>query len=131
MSKYGLSPAVLKTYLQDFHGTTNTLLQEQSPLIWSKEAVCTDCHGIHDITKIDDPQSRVLRANLVKTCQECHPDATDNFPAAWLSHYEPSLTKAPLVFVVDIFYKIFIPFIAGGMVLHVFVDLWRILSGRK
>ena len=131
MSRYGLSTAVLQTYLRDFHGVTTGLLQEQSPLIWSREAVCTDCHGIHDIAKTNDPQSQVIRENMVKTCRECHPDATENFPAAWLGHYEPSWSRAPLVFLVDIFYRIFIPFVAGGMVLHLLVDLWRILSGRR
>lgn len=130
MAKYGLSTRVLQTYLQDFHGVTNRLLQEQSPQIWTEKAVCTDCHGIHDITRTDDPESRVIRANLVETCRNCHPGATDNFPAAWLSHYEPDWDKAPLVYVVRLFYRFFIPFVVGGLALHILLDLWRIATGR-
>ncbi|MEW6141759.1 MAG: cytochrome c3 family protein [Chloroflexota bacterium] len=131
MSKYGLSTAVTKTYLEDFHGVTTTLLAEQSSVAFIKQPVCTDCHGIHNIARTDAPDSPVIRQNLVKTCRQCHPDATENFPAAWLSHYEPSLSQAPLVWLVDIFYKIFIPFMVGGIVMNVLVDLYRVLSGRK
>jgi hypothetical protein len=131
MSKYGLSTAVTKTYISDFHGTTTDLLAEQSPLAWTKQPVCTDCHGIHNISRTDDPNSTVIRENLVKTCRQCHPDASDNFSSAWLSHYEPSIKRAPLVFLVSVFYKIFIPFMVGGIVMNILVDLWRLLSGRK
>ena len=131
MSRYGLSTAVVRTYLHDFHGVTTTLLAEQSSLAYTKQPVCTDCHGIHDIARTDDPDSPVIRQNLLKTCRQCHPDATENFPAAWLSHYEPSLRRAPLVWLVDVFYKIFIPFMVGGMIMNVLVDLYRVVSGRK
>jgi hypothetical protein len=72
----------------------------------------------------------VLKANLQKTCAKCHTGATQNFPAAWLSHYEPSLKKAPLVWAVGVFYKIFIPFIIGGLCLQILLHLWRVLVNR-
>ena len=67
-------------------------------------------------------------ANLVKTCQKCHPQAKDNFPAAWMSHYEPTLKKAPLVFAMNVFYQLFIPFVIGGLILQIGLHLrksWR------
>ena len=88
-------------------------------------ALCIDCHGVHNITRVDDPTSPVLKANLVKTCQKCHPGAPETFPAAWLSHYEPSWQKAPLVYSVKVFYTVFIPFIIGGLVLQILLHLWR------
>ena len=93
-------------------------------------AVCTDCHGVHDIRKADDPGSRVMQANLVKTCQQCHSGATENFPAAWLSHYEPSWQHAPLVYAVKLFYAFVIPFIMGGLVLQILLHLWRVVVNR-
>jgi hypothetical protein len=89
-----------------------------------------DCHGVHDIKRVKDPDSRVIRANLVKTCQQCHPGASQTFPAAWLSHYEPSPTKAPLVYAVKVFYRLFIPFVIGGLVLQVGLSLWRFWGSR-
>lgn len=130
MQKYGLSTQVLQTYLQDFHGATVSLQAKQSPGIWSNPAVCTDCHGIHDIRKTDAPNSPVMKANLVETCRKCHPDATTSFPNAWLSHYEPTPEKAPLVYYAKQFYTLFIPFVVGGLILHVLLDIWRAASNR-
>jgi predicted CXXCH cytochrome family protein len=131
MAKYGLSTNVLQTYLADFHGKTASLQREESAGAGTAfAAVCTDCHGVHDITKVDDPNSKVMRANLVKTCQQCHTGATANFPAAWLSHYEPSLRRAPLVYAVKVFYAIIIPFIMGGLVLQILLHLWRVVVNR-
>jgi hypothetical protein len=132
MGKYGLSTAVLKTYLEDFHGRTVSLLGKQGKDIWVQEPVCTDCHGIHDIRRVDDPDSPVVKVNLVTTCRQpdCHPDATANFAGAWLSHYEPSIQNAPLVFFVKWFYQILIPFMLVGLSLHILIDLWRAITNR-
>ena len=130
MQKYGLSTGVLKTYLTDFHGMTSAFYRQEKGKISVFTAVCIDCHGVHDITKTDAPNSPVMQANLVNTCRKCHPDATANFPAAWMSHYEPSFKKFPLVYLVKLFYRIFIPFIIGGIVLQVFLHVWRMAINR-
>lgn len=129
MKKYGLSTKVLQTYLADFHGMTASLQVGQKDAV-PVVALCTDCHGVHDIMKVKDPKSKVMQANLVKTCQKCHPDARDNFPAAWMSHYEPSFSKAPLVYGVKLFYMFVIPFMIGGLVLQVILHLWRVVVNR-
>jgi len=131
MATYGLSTNVLQTYVDDFHGMTASL-QRDEPRDDARAfaAVCTDCHGVHDIRKADDPGSRVMQANLVKTCQQCHSGATENFPAAWLSHYEPSWQHAPLVYAVKLFYAFVIPFIMGGLVLQILLHLWRVVVNR-
>jgi predicted CXXCH cytochrome family protein len=131
MAKYGLSTAVLSTYLADFHGTTASFGSQgkQAPAA-PVVALCVDCHGIHDIAKVTGASAPAFRANLVKTCQKCHPGASATFPAAWLSHYEPSLERAPLVFLVRIFYQLLIPFIVGGLVLQILLHLWRSVVNR-
>ena len=131
MSKYGISTQVLNTYLADFHGTTVTLFEKQTPDQVTNKPVCFDCHGIHDIARPDDPQKGLqVKENLLQTCQKCHPDATPNFPDAWLSHYDPSPDKNPLVYYVNLFYKIFIPSVIGGMALFVASDIGRRLIKR-
>ncbi len=130
MDKYEISSTVLKTYLDDFHGKTVGFYQEQTSEIWPDVAVCTDCHGVHDIKEVDDPDSPVIKENLVETCQKCHQDATSNFPSAWLSHYEASLDKSPLVFLVKWFYQVFIPVMVGGLALNVALDVWRLARNR-
>jgi len=37
-----------------------------------KAAVCSDCHGEHDVKAPNDPSSPVFRANIPKTCAKCH-----------------------------------------------------------
>ena len=133
MAKYGLSTAVVDTYLSDFHGVTATLSRarrSQAERAAPVTALCIDCHGVHDITSTDAARSPVLRANLAKTCRKCHPSASDSFPDAWLSHYEPSWKKTPLVYGVKVFYAVFIPFIIGGLVLQVLLHLWRVVVNR-
>jgi predicted CXXCH cytochrome family protein len=131
MKKYGLSTAVLSTYLSDFHGTTASFgghgkKTAAEPVV----ALCVDCHGIHDIGKVTGTHLAAFRRNLVKTCQKCHPGASANFPAAWLSHYEPSLGRTPLVYLVRLFYKLIIPFIVGGLLLQILLHLWRTVVNR-
>jgi predicted CXXCH cytochrome family protein len=131
MARYGLSTRVVDTYLADFHGMSTTLQRGRArDERTTFAAVCTDCHGVHDIQKVKDPDSRVVKANLVKTCRKCHPDATESFPASWLSHYEPSPSKAPVVWAVQLFYRIMIPFMVGGLVLQIGLHLWRVVVNR-
>jgi predicted CXXCH cytochrome family protein len=42
----------------------------------AKVAVCSDCHGAHDILSPSDPGSRVFPANIPRTCGRCHGDTT-------------------------------------------------------
>ena len=35
-------------------------------------AVCSDCHGAHDILPSTDPQASIYRANVPATCGRCH-----------------------------------------------------------
>jgi predicted CXXCH cytochrome family protein len=130
MAKYGLSTNVLQTYLADFHGMTASLHRSRKSESAPFTALCIDCHGVHDITRTKEPGSHVMRANLLKTCQRCHPGATANFPQAWLSHYEPSWNKAPIVYGVKIFYAILIPFMIGGLAIQILMHLWRVVVNR-
>jgi hypothetical protein len=41
----------------------------------TRVAVCSDCHGAHDILPPSDPASRVFAANIPRTCGTCHGDS--------------------------------------------------------
>ena len=127
MGKYGISTNVLNTYVSDFHGTTVKMFEETYPDQPTNKPVCTDCHGIHDILKVDDPNAGIaFKTNLLAKCQQCHPNATTKtFTDAWLSHYEPSPKVFPLVYYVNLFYKFFIPTVLGGMLFYVLTDAYR------
>ena len=133
MAKYKLSTQVLRTYVADFHGRTVTLFAEKHPDQQTNKPVCYDCHGFHDVKKVDDPEKGLhVKGNLLRTCQKCHPGATENFPDSWLSHYIPDRERAPLVYWVDAFYKVLIPGTLGGMALFVLTDFARRrVDGRR
>jgi predicted CXXCH cytochrome family protein len=130
MKKYGLSTAVLRTYASDFHGKTAALHKGSTQDEQSFVALCTDCHGVHDIVRAKDSNSQVIQANLANTCRKCHADASSNFPQAWLSHYEPSWSHSPGVYAVKVGYAVFIPFIIGGLGLQIVLHLWRMAVNR-
>ena len=132
MSKYGLSTDVLNTYVGDFHGSTVHIFEQQAPGAEVNKAVCYDCHGIHDIKSTKDPQAGLeMQANLLATCQRCHPDATPEFTSSWLSHYIPSPDKYPLVYYVDLFYTWFVPITLAGMLALVALDVMRSILNRR
>ena len=131
MDKYGISTNVLNTYVADFHGTTVTIFENVAPDAATNKPVCFDCHGVHDITRTDDPLKGLqVRENLQARCEACHPDADVSFPEAWLSHYIPTPDKYPIVYYVNLFYKFFIPAVLGGMGLMVVMDIGRSLLNR-
>jgi len=66
------------SYLETIHGKAYTLGYLQS-------AKCSDCHGAHDILKVDEPNSHVGYNRVVTTCQKCHDDANRRF-TGYLSH---------------------------------------------
>ena len=130
MAKYNISTDVFNTYVADFHGTTVTLFEHESPHERTNMAVCYDCHGVHNILPATDENSQVIKANLLATCQQCHPDATENFPDAWTSHYKPSLEHYPIVYFVDLFYAIVIPATVGAFMLFIGTDIFRRIRER-
>jgi hypothetical protein len=131
MNKYGISTQVLNTYVADFHGTTVTLFEQTSPDQATNKPVCFDCHGVHNIKRVDDPvYGLAMKQNLLTACQRCHPDANTNFPDAWMSHYIPSPAHYSLVYYVNLFYKFFIPAVIGSMSIFVLSDIARRLIER-
>ena len=127
MKQYGISTNVLNTYVSDFHGTTVQMFEKNFPDQPTNKPVCTDCHGVHNIMRPDNPESGIaFKKNLLVKCQQCHPNATtESFTDAWLSHYEPSPKVFPVVYYVNLFYKIFIPAVLGGMLFYVLTDVYR------
>jgi len=132
MKQYGISTNVLNTYVADFHGTTVEMFAKNYPDQPTNKPVCTDCHGVHDILRPDDPQAGIaFKKNLLVKCQQCHPNATTNsFTNAWLSHYEPSPQVFPLVYFVNLFYKIFIPAVLGGILFYIITNVYRRFIAR-
>lgn len=66
MSRFRLTEKEpLDSYLHSVHGRA-----QQSGA--TNAAVCSDCHGTHDLHSAANPLSKVFRANVPKTCGRCH-----------------------------------------------------------
>lgn len=130
MAQYDITTHVFESYLTDFHGQTVALFEQQDPNVPTNKAVCIDCHGVHDIGRSDENTSRVVRENLLETCQQCHPGATSSFPDSWVGHFPPTAESHPLLFIVTLFYNILIPVTVGGFILLVATDVFRRIRER-
>ncbi len=130
MVKFGIPTTVATTYLADFHGVTAALASRDNVEERKLVVTCIDCHGVHDIAAPGEISEAQMKERVSGVCARCHQGAAQDFPAAWLSHYPPSLHHAPLVYLVNGFYKIFIPFVVVGLIFQVLLHLYRFTFGR-
>jgi hypothetical protein len=130
MAKYGLPANVYDIYKLSWHGVDVSVYKARWPTIWHDSAICTDCHGIHDILKTTDAASKVNPSNLLKTCQKCHPEAGPNWTGAWTGHNEISLERTPFVFYTQAFYTSFTPFVLWLSVIYVALQILRATAAR-
>ena len=65
MASSGVSSAAFSSYQESVHGKAVAAGSE-------KAAVCTDCHGEHDILPAGDPKSPINKFNVPATCAKCH-----------------------------------------------------------
>jgi cytochrome b subunit of formate dehydrogenase len=62
----------LESYMETYHGKV-------TQLGYGETAKCYDCHGSHEIKRVDEPDSMVHNGNRLKTCQNCHENATEGY----------------------------------------------------
>jgi hypothetical protein len=67
MKQYNLRTDQYSEYMTSQHGL---LLAKGDKNV----AICTDCHGTHEILKVKDPKSPVFHTNVPETCGRCHSD---------------------------------------------------------
>jgi cytochrome b subunit of formate dehydrogenase len=72
MESSGLSAQPLFSYKESVHGRAVA----QGSL---KAAVCTDCHGHHEILSPRDQKSSINKFNIPNTCGQCHGAIRDEF----------------------------------------------------
>src|SRR6516162_5873628 len=65
MAGSGVSSAPFTSYEQSVHGKAVAGGSD-------KAAVCTDCHGTHEILAAANPKSPIAKSNVPATCAKCH-----------------------------------------------------------
>jgi len=67
----------------------------------TKVAVCTDCHGVHDLRAPNDAASNVHPLNVAKTCARCHADVSHmkgySIPTDQFAKYNTSVHHEAMV----------------------------------
>jgi hypothetical protein len=86
--------------------------------------VCYDCHGYHDVESVRAAGEEQVQARLLVRCQACHPNIEAGFLSAWTGHYVPSWDRYPIIYVVNLFYRLVIPGTVGFFLVYIAVDVW-------
>jgi hypothetical protein len=124
--KYGFSKYVIEKYKESFHGKKYILGSQKVP-------ICNDCHGSHNITAWDAPDSPVSGEGKIKTCGKCHKGATAKFAAAPAHKYIGKdnpipyySEKALVVLLLGVF-----AFIMAHVGLDIIAEIREKVSGKK
>ena len=111
--------SLYETYRLSYHG-------QATRLGFTRGARCSDCHGSHDIRRVDDPASLLSPANRVGTCKKCHPHATASF-AEFEAHADfRDGERFPLLHAVWVYFVIVMSFAFGFFGVH--SVLWLVRS---
>jgi formate dehydrogenase gamma subunit len=122
--EFGVPSGRMSSYQDSYHGLASRL---GSTMV----ANCASCHGVHNILPSSDSRSTISRANLINTCGQCHPGASENFitgkihltPAATGSRSSKDIGVSANAWVRSV-YLWLITIVIGGMVLHNLL-VWR------
>jgi cytochrome b subunit of formate dehydrogenase len=71
----GVSAQAFVSYQESVHGKA---IENGS----QKAAVCTDCHGSHEILAANEDHSPIYKFNVPATCGKCHANVTQTFMAS-------------------------------------------------
>ncbi len=72
MEDGGVSEQMVASYQQSVHGHAVAAGSENA-------AVCTDCHGTHEILDAKDSKSPIFKFNVPQTCGRCHDGVSRQF----------------------------------------------------
>ncbi len=75
MDSGGLTTTQFNSYGKSVHGRAVAAGSE-------KAAVCTDCHGSHEILPAGNVKSSIFKFNVPNTCGQCHADIAKQYTAS-------------------------------------------------
>ncbi len=120
--KYGLLPNPVESYRNSYHGLAS---MGGSKVV----ANCVSCHSAHHVLPQRDPQSSIHPNNLVKTCGQCHVNATESFARSYV-HSSPDSKADRYASIIKRLYIILIITVIGGMVVHNFIIYFSYVGAK-
>ena len=130
MLKHEVATDAYASYRADYHGFTIDYYRRHDPSMWRYEAICTDCHRSHAVYRASDPRSSIAPANLLDTCQQCHPEAESNFTSIAAGHFRTDRETSLLAYYIALIYRTLIPAVIGLMAAYVALDIIHRLRKR-
>lgn len=115
-------------YHETFHGKAMLL---DAPTKAPTVAACFDCHGTHNIFKVDDPKSTLYKGeNRIKTCEECHAGSNINF-SEFIAHADhKDKDKYPILYYAYVFMTGLVIAVFGFFGLHTLLWSIRLIMAR-
>src|SRR5262249_15993842 len=99
------------TYRASYHGQVTALGYTRAPR-------CSDCHGPHDIRRVNDTDSPLNARNKLTTCQKCHKGADAKF-ASFAPHADfRNSDRYPLLHYIFLYFVIMMTASFGFFGLH-------------
>jgi cytochrome b subunit of formate dehydrogenase len=115
--------SLYETYRRSYHG-------QVTALGYMRGARCSDCHGAHDVKRIDDPASRMYASNRVETCGKCHGNATASFVKFEAHADHRDAGRYPVLYGVWIYFVIVMSSAFGFFGLHSVLWFFRSMVER-
>ncbi|HEX9108639.1 MAG TPA: hypothetical protein VF832_15450, partial [Longimicrobiales bacterium] len=112
-----------ETFADSYHGQATHLGS-------SKAAGCAGCHSAHSVLPSDSARSTVAKANLLRTCQGCHPRATAGFIAFQPHADVHDRARSPLLYYTYTFMTLLLTGTMAVFGLHGALWLMRLGLGR-
>ena len=117
-------PQAMRSYTETYHGKV-------AAMGFANTATCSDCHGSHDILPARNPLSSVAPASVLKTCQNCHEDATPGF-ATFQSHAtSDDFAHYPLIWITSKFVLVAVGGVLVTFWVHSALWFYRELRDRQ
>lgn len=115
--------SLYETYRKSYHG-------QVTQLGMTRAARCSDCHGAHDVKRIEAPDSRLNAVNKIDTCRSCHPGADAKF-ATFAPHADfRNSDRYPILHYVYLYFVIMMSASFGFFGLHCIMWFGRSLVDR-
>ena len=115
--------SLYETYRASYHG-------QVTKLGMARAARCSDCHGAHNIKRIDDPASQLNVTNKIDTCRKCHPGADAKF-ASFAPHADfRNSDRYPILHYVYLYFVIMMTASFGFFGLHCILWFGRSIIER-
>ncbi|GBD93091.1 doubled CXXCH motif [bacterium BMS3Abin05] len=120
---FGIPTQQVTTYKNSFHGIATQFGEIRA-------ANCASCHGYHSILPASNPNSRINKKNLPKTCGKCHKNINRNVELGKV-HVNPRQKSAGIIFYVSSFFKYLTITVLVALMLHIILDVNHKLREKR